>query len=176
MACKSAKGSKKEDASLTLDAITALFQQHGEDLKSEFKSSVNMLSSKLDQVRQAQEEQAERKNLASFEELSTKYGLPTSHFFRYLQTRNFIQSHLSGSASPPEHTLLETILSGEGLPLPASKRRALAFCSLIARRTVLTRWKGSAPPTHKQWLCDLMSCLKLERIRCSLQHATGIGM
>lgn len=60
MACKSAKGSKKEDASLTLDAITALFQQYGEDLKSEFKSSVNMLSSKLDQVRQAQEEQAER--------------------------------------------------------------------------------------------------------------------
>ncbi|XP_035988234.1 uncharacterized protein LOC118560810 [Fundulus heteroclitus] len=55
MASKSAKGSKKEDASLTLEAITALLQQHGEDLKSEL-----MLSSKLDQVRQTLEEQAER--------------------------------------------------------------------------------------------------------------------
>uniref|UniRef100_A0A087XXS5 L1 transposable element RRM domain-containing protein n=1 Tax=Poecilia formosa TaxID=48698 RepID=A0A087XXS5_POEFO len=40
--------------------ITALLQQHGEDLKSEFKSSANMLSSKLDQMRQTLEEQAER--------------------------------------------------------------------------------------------------------------------
>ena len=51
------------------------------------------------------------KKLASFiQQLSNKYGLPQSHFFRYLQARNIIQSHLSGSASFPEHTSLETIL------------------------------------------------------------------
>lgn len=60
MASKSTKGSNKEDASLTLEAITALLQQHHEDLAAEFKASANMLNSKLDQVRYALEEQAER--------------------------------------------------------------------------------------------------------------------
>ncbi|CAI5638889.1 unnamed protein product [Oreochromis niloticus] len=60
MASKSAKANKKEDASLTLEAITTLLQQHRDELASEFKNSFNALDSKLDQVRQAQEEQAER--------------------------------------------------------------------------------------------------------------------
>lgn len=64
-------------------------------------------------------------------------------------------------------------ISGEELPLLACKRQALSFFSLLARRTILIRWKGAAPPTHKEWLYDLMSCLRLEKIRCSLQHSTG---
>ncbi|MEQ2196109.1 hypothetical protein XENOCAPTIV_024227 [Xenoophorus captivus] len=60
MACKNSRGGKKEDASLTLEATTALLQQHREALTSEFKSSANVLSSKLDQVQLALEEQAER--------------------------------------------------------------------------------------------------------------------
>lgn len=60
MSSKSAKANKKEDASLTLEAITTLLQQHRDELASEFKTSFNALDSKLDQVRQAQEEQAER--------------------------------------------------------------------------------------------------------------------
>lgn len=47
--------------------------------------------------------------LASFEQLCNKV-LPASHFFRYLQARPFIHSHIPGSGPAPESTLLETIL------------------------------------------------------------------
>lgn len=49
-ATKSTKGSQKEDFSLMPEAITALLQQHQEDLMSEFKSWTNILSSQLEQV------------------------------------------------------------------------------------------------------------------------------
>lgn len=56
MASKSAKTNKKEDASLTLEVITTLLEQHQEALASEFKNSFSTLDSKLDQTRLALEE------------------------------------------------------------------------------------------------------------------------
>lgn len=52
--------------------------------------------------------------------------------------------------------------------LPKAKCNALAFASLLARRTILLNWKGNALPTHSQWLKDLISCLSLEKICQSL--------
>lgn len=43
MASKSAKVNKKEDTSLTLEAITTLLQQHQDELTSEFRPSFNAL-------------------------------------------------------------------------------------------------------------------------------------
>lgn len=53
-----------------------------------------------------------------------------------------------------------------------NKRHTIAFASLLARRAILLRWKDSAPPTHAQWLKDIMSCLKLEKIRYSVCNST----
>lgn len=54
------------------------------------------------------------------------------------------------------------------LRLTPSKSRTLSFASLLARRAILLRWRDAAPPTHAQWLRDIMSCLDLEKIRYSV--------
>lgn len=48
--------------------------------------------------------------------------------------------------------------------LSPGKRRILSFASLLARRAILLRWVDAAPPTHTQWLRDIMACLALEKI------------
>lgn len=44
--------------------------------------------------------------------------------------------------------------------------------SLMARQLILLRWRDPTPPTRAQWLTEVMSCLKLEKIRYSLQHSS----
>lgn len=61
----------------------------------------------------------------------------------------------------------------EEMQLTQEKRRTLSFASLFARRAILFRWRDSLPPTHRQWLEDIMSCLKLEKIRYSLQYSNA---
>lgn len=56
--------------------------------------------------------------------------------------------------------------------LTPNMRRTIAFASLLARRAILLRWRDAAPPTHAQWLRDIMSCLKLEKIRYSVYNRT----
>lgn len=60
MSSKNTKSAKKEDVSLTLEAITALLEQHREALAAEFKTSFNLLDSKLDQTRFAVEDHGQR--------------------------------------------------------------------------------------------------------------------
>lgn len=45
---------------------------------------------------------------------------------------------------------------------------AIAFASLLARRLILLRWKQESPPTHDQWIAELMRFLHLEKMRCTL--------
>lgn len=49
------------------------------------------------------------------------------------------------------------------------KCNMLAFCTLLARRLILFRWKDPLPPTHSLWVKEVMQYLKLEKIRYSLQ-------
>ena len=49
----------------------------------------------------------------------------------------------------------------------------LAFASLIARRRILLHWKLPKPPAEQSWQTDLMSFLKLEKIKFSLRGSTG---
>lgn len=71
---------------------------------------------------------------------------------------------------PNPLTALFGVMGGEK-KLTTAKQRILSFASLLARRAILLRWKDTLPPTHAQWLEDIMSCLKLEKIRHSLQHS-----
>lgn len=62
MSSKGGKSSKKDDASasLTLEAITALLEEHRDALAKEFKTSFNLLDSKLDQTRLTVEDHGQR--------------------------------------------------------------------------------------------------------------------
>ncbi len=71
---------------------------------------------------------------------------------------------------PNPLTALFGVMGGEK-KLTIAKQRTLFFASLLARRAILLRWKDTSPPTHAQWLEDIMSCLKLEKIRYSLQQS-----
>lgn len=74
-----------------------------------------------------------------------------------------------------EPNLLNTvfgIMEGEK-KLPTARKHTLSFASLLARPAILFRWKDTFPPTHAQWLEDIMSCLKLEKIRYSLQQSNN---
>lgn len=48
--------------------------------------------------------------LASFAQLSSKFNLPNTHFFRFLQARDFINKHFPGSPTIPDVTMIDTIL------------------------------------------------------------------
>lgn len=46
----------------------------------------------------------------SFEQLKAKHSFPASHFFRYLQIRNFIKTHITTLSEIPLHPTLERII------------------------------------------------------------------
>lgn len=48
----------------------------------------------------------------------------------------------------------------------------IAFTSLIARRRILLQWKSPLPPSFKSWMGDIMSFLKLEKIKFSLRGSS----
>ena len=59
-----------------------------------------------------------------------------------------------------------------GLPssdMPSPIRRVIAFATLLARRSILLKWKHTSPPTHDQWIQNVLQCLQLEKLRFSLK-------
>ena len=59
-----------------------------------------------------------------------------------------------------------------GIPLmpnvSSSARRIIAFTTLLARRLILLKWIHPSPPTHNRWIQEILYCVKLEKIRFSL--------
>ena len=53
----------------------------------------------------------------------------------------------------------------EDSPLSKSQSQAVSFASLLARRCILLKWKDGLPPSHGQWVKDVMAHLKLEELR-----------
>ena len=53
----------------------------------------------------------------------------------------------------------------EDSPLSKSQSQAVSFASLLARRCILLKWKDGLPPSHSQWVKDVMAHLKLEELR-----------
>uniref|UniRef100_A0A8C7ZH32 Reverse transcriptase domain-containing protein n=1 Tax=Oryzias sinensis TaxID=183150 RepID=A0A8C7ZH32_9TELE len=50
-----------------------------------------------------------------------------------------------------------------------SERSLIKFTCLVARRIILLNWKQIQPPTHIQWIRDILCFLNLEKIRYTLQ-------
>lgn len=57
---------------------------------------------------------------------------------------------------PNPLTALFGIMEGEE-QLPVEKHHTLSFSSLLARRAILLKWRDTSPPTHAQWLEDIMT-------------------
>lgn len=58
-------------------------------------------------------------------------------------------------------------------PLDKHQRSMIAFCSLLARRLILFKWKDSRPPTIGHWIKEVMSHIHLEKIRYTLKGSIG---
>ena len=52
------------------------------------------------------------------------------------------------------------------------ERTMVAFCSLLARRLILLKWKDPAPPTYSHWVRETMNHIKLEKIRYTIRGST----
>ena len=50
----------------------------------------------------------------------------------------------------------------------------LAFTSLLARRCILLLWKSSKAPSTSMWLRDVMSYIKLEKIKYSVKGNSAL--
>lgn len=57
----------------------------------------------------------------------------------------------------------------EGIRLNNRQKSIVSFASLIARRRILMLWKNHLPPSNTSWLRDLMSFLKLEKIKFAVR-------
>ena len=57
----------------------------------------------------------------------------------------------------------------QNMHLSSYNCKMVAFCTLLARRLILFKWKDSLPPTFSHWIKEIMQYLKLEKIRYSLQ-------
>lgn len=55
-----------------------------------------------------------------------------------------------------------------GSHLEVWERTMLAFCSLLARRLILLKWKDRTPPTYSHWIKEIMYHIKLEKIRYTI--------
>ncbi|KAK1900543.1 LINE-1 retrotransposable element ORF1 protein [Dissostichus eleginoides] len=49
--------------------------------------------------------------------------------------------------------------------ITTDQAEAVAFSTLLARRLILFSWKKAAPPSHKRWVEEVMSHLKLEQLK-----------
>lgn len=52
-----------------------------------------------------------------------------------------------------------------GVLLTNKVKNVIAFATLLARRRILLEWKSTSSPKASMWLCDLVSYLKLEKIK-----------
>ena len=105
-------------------------------------------------------------HLMSFEQLKAKHNLPVSHFFRYLQVRNFIKQHVSTLSEIPHHPALEKIKITPGKKGAVSSLYQILF-SQIETSTELQRsgWESElgVPLSIEYW----EKCL-LNIHRCSI--------
>ncbi|KAF3839709.1 hypothetical protein F7725_018426 [Dissostichus mawsoni] len=88
---------------------------------------------------------------------------------RYLQIRSYVRTHFSLAA--PQSTWIDDCLNmdpcdrGLETRITTDQAEAVAFSTLLARRLILFSWKKAAPPSHKRWVEEVMSHLKLEQLK-----------
>ena len=56
-----------------------------------------------------------------------------------------------------------------GSTLTTEAQHSLAFCTLLARRLILLKWKQALSPSYDRWIKEVLHNLKPERLRFSLR-------
>ena len=81
-----------------------------------------------------------------------------------------------GSLSRVTHKLIEpnaTIalfgVSPPSIPFSSSESAFISFVTLLARRLILLKWKSPTPPSHTLWIREVLTYVRLEKIRCVLK-------
>lgn len=82
-------------------------------------------------------------------------------------------SGLFGQVVEPSPFIALFGVAHENTSFTKSKIKILAFCSLLARRLILIKWKDPLPPTFSQWIREVMYHLKLEKMRYAVRGSTG---
>ncbi len=57
--------------------------------------------------------------------------------------------------------------SDQALTWPQNQQLSLVFGMVLAKRMILMEWKSTLPPSFFKWLAEMVSALKLERLRFS---------
>ena len=84
-----------------------------------------------------------------------------------------LYSELAGRVIEPCNFLGLFGVPSEDFHLPKAQLNCIAYSSLIARRLILLNWKNDRPPSFGRWICDVMYCLKVEKIRYTLRGSSG---
>ena len=105
------------------------------------------------------------KKFASFAQLQTKFGLPSSHFFRYLQVRNLVRQSIPHFTSIPEQHSFFELLSKP----PTSKHLISQFVNLFSLATPSLHIKDTWVRDIGEVISDNLWTQGLARIKsCSI--------
>ena len=70
------------------------------------------------------------KHFAAFSQLKDKFSLPSTHFFRYLQVRNYVRQNVPNFESLPEESRVYSFLLGP----PESKHLISDFVKVLSEQ------------------------------------------
>ena len=90
----------------------------------------------------------------------------------YWQSFFNVISEILGVKLDPSPSIAIFGIPEEGTRLNTRQKNIVSFASLIARRRILLLWKNQLPPSNISWLQDLMSFLKLEKIKFAVRGST----
>ncbi len=76
-------------------------------------------------------------------------------------------SEIMGLPTDPSPFIAIVGVTAQNTRLSIYNCKMLAFCTLLARRLILLKWKDPLSPTFIQWIKEITQCLKLEKIRYS---------
>ena len=79
--------------------------------------------------------------------------------FSYICNRNI---------DPNPITAIFGVISNQ-FDLNSYQTNAVAFCSLLARKLILLKWKDAHPPFFIQWVREVMMCPQIENLRYCLR-------
>ena len=78
-----------------------------------------------------------------------------------------IEQAFNAKIDPNPMTALFSLPPSENMPINIC--RVIFFTTLPARRSILLKWKHASPPTHDQWVRDVLQCLQMEKLRFTLK-------